>query len=462
MSAIGSGAPRPNTSRPSCGRVRSAGSAASRIASRRRKPQRERGRHVLGARPRIAVALRQQQARFEVGEPRRHHQIVGGELEPQRARLLDEGEILVGERQDRDLRQVDLLLARERRAADRAGPRSPRRRRSAPARRRRAPATMPSNDLVFVAHARLAIMRGELFTRRRDIERRRACAAPRAPHRRAAARIAGELRASRRDRLHLVELAVAMKHHIAAGAQAPRGVRSASVPDSALMDTSSLINRPSKPMMPRITSPTIVAGSGGRRDRVDAREHNMRRHPQREVWRADGTPRNRSPPSVARSALDHRQRGWLSAVARPCPGMCLSTGSTPPVEQPFGDGRADRRDLGRRRRRRRGRRSPGRPRSTGTSASGRQSTSMPSAAEIVRDQPGAELRGRKPRGAVAVVERAVEARRADSSASAAARAAAPGRPPGRSAPGRCGRRVRATPPPGRVTCAGVSTLRGTG
>ena len=57
------------------------------------------------------MRLRQQQARLEIGEPRRHHEIVGGELEPHAPRLLDEGEILIGEREDRDFREIDLLLA---------------------------------------------------------------------------------------------------------------------------------------------------------------------------------------------------------------------------------------------------------------------------------------------------------------------------------------------------------------
>ena len=55
----------------------------------------------------------QQQPRFQVGEPGGHHQVIGGELEPQFARRLDEGEILVGELEDRNSRQVDLLAARK-------------------------------------------------------------------------------------------------------------------------------------------------------------------------------------------------------------------------------------------------------------------------------------------------------------------------------------------------------------
>ena len=65
--------------------------------------------HDRGSGPRS-----QQQARLEIGEPRRHHQIVGGKLEAQFPHLLDEGEVLVGQRQDRDLGEVDLLLARQR------------------------------------------------------------------------------------------------------------------------------------------------------------------------------------------------------------------------------------------------------------------------------------------------------------------------------------------------------------
>ena len=70
--------------------------------------------------------------------------------------------------------------------------------------------------------------------------------------------------------------------------------------------------------------------------------------------------------------------------------------------------------------RRRGCRSPDRPRSPARRRCGRQSTSMPSAARSARDQPRAEPRGRKSRGAVAIVDARRKARPADSSASAAA------------------------------------------
>ena len=62
-----------------------------------------------------------------------------------------------------------------------------------------------------------------------------------------------------RDRAHLVELAVAMQHDVAAGRERRRACARASVPDSAPIDMSSLINSPSNPMKPRITSRIIVA-----------------------------------------------------------------------------------------------------------------------------------------------------------------------------------------------------------
>ena len=75
---------------------------------------REGSRHVLGADAVGLGLLRQQQARFEIRKPRGHHQVIGGKLQPQLARLFDEGKVLVGKRQDRDFRQVHLLLAGKR------------------------------------------------------------------------------------------------------------------------------------------------------------------------------------------------------------------------------------------------------------------------------------------------------------------------------------------------------------
>src|SRR5689334_1787196 len=78
------------------------------------QPERELVRHVGGAHAFRAGRVRQQQSRFEIGEPRRHHQIIGRKFDAQPPHLLDEGEVLVRERENGDFRQVDLLLAGER------------------------------------------------------------------------------------------------------------------------------------------------------------------------------------------------------------------------------------------------------------------------------------------------------------------------------------------------------------
>ncbi len=64
--------------------------------------------------PSAAARLRQQQARLQERQPRRHDEIVGGEFEAQLARRLDEGEVLVGQRQNGNLGEVHLLLPRQR------------------------------------------------------------------------------------------------------------------------------------------------------------------------------------------------------------------------------------------------------------------------------------------------------------------------------------------------------------
>ena len=78
------------------------------------QPVGQRGRHFLGARPVRRRGFRQQQPRFQERQPRRHHQIVGGEFQPDFPRRLDEHQILVGQRQNGDLGEIDLLLPRQR------------------------------------------------------------------------------------------------------------------------------------------------------------------------------------------------------------------------------------------------------------------------------------------------------------------------------------------------------------
>ena len=114
MMRSGSGMPRANTSRPRRLRVISC-AAASRMASRRLQAEGKKLGELFAGRLAVLVLLGgQQQLRLEKGEPRRHDEIVGGDLEAQAARLVDEVEILLGERQDRDPGEIDLLAAGKR------------------------------------------------------------------------------------------------------------------------------------------------------------------------------------------------------------------------------------------------------------------------------------------------------------------------------------------------------------
>ena len=75
---------------------------------RQRFRQLDRGRAAL-----VRRRLGQQQARFEIRQPSRHYQVIGGDLQSQATLRGDEGEVLVGQFEDRDAREVDLLLARQ-------------------------------------------------------------------------------------------------------------------------------------------------------------------------------------------------------------------------------------------------------------------------------------------------------------------------------------------------------------
>ena len=78
------------------------------------QPVGQRGRHFLGARSVRGGGFGQQQPRFQKRQPCRHHQIVGGKLEPDLPGRLDEHQILVGQRQNGNLGEIDLLLPRQR------------------------------------------------------------------------------------------------------------------------------------------------------------------------------------------------------------------------------------------------------------------------------------------------------------------------------------------------------------
>ncbi|CAA7613980.1 hypothetical protein MTBLM5_120102 [Magnetospirillum sp. LM-5] len=72
-------------------------------------------RHLGGGRllARLGLGFGQQQARLQIGQPRRHHQIFGGQVQMMLADAGDEFQILVGQLQDRQLGKIDLLLARQ-------------------------------------------------------------------------------------------------------------------------------------------------------------------------------------------------------------------------------------------------------------------------------------------------------------------------------------------------------------
>ena len=106
--------PRANTSLSSRRRVNSV-AACSRIASSRiRRNARRCASSSADRGIGVFLVLGQQQARFEIGEPRRHHEVIGCDLELQLLRFGDEGQILLDERQNRNLGEVDFLRARQR------------------------------------------------------------------------------------------------------------------------------------------------------------------------------------------------------------------------------------------------------------------------------------------------------------------------------------------------------------
>ncbi len=69
--------------------------------------------HLLAGGTVVLDLLRDQQAGLEIGEPCRHHEIIGGKLDADAAGGFDELQILLGKRQHRNARKIDLLVAGE-------------------------------------------------------------------------------------------------------------------------------------------------------------------------------------------------------------------------------------------------------------------------------------------------------------------------------------------------------------
>ncbi len=138
--------------------------------------------------------------------------------------------------------------------------------------------------------------------------------------------------------------------------RAPPRARSPIGPASAPIASRRTAGTPSNPISPRITSAMTagesVAGAPGR---SRCRPHGRSCPPAGRASARNGAK------SVARQLgrAARRPRAatlWLSAPARPWPGMCLTTGSTPPSQQPVAHRAAERRHRLGSRRRRRGRR----------------------------------------------------------------------------------------------------------
>ena len=237
---------------------------------------------------------------------------------------------------------------------------------------------------------------------------------------------------------HLVELAVAVEHDIAAGRErraAALGERSRQGPHRHVVTHQQRRrNRSCRRITSRTIVPEVVAGATGSM----RAEHNMCGHPQgkfrerperREIACLQGGAIGRRPPAGDDGCRRSRGHG---------PGMCLSTGSTPPSIRPSATAAPIAATLV-------GRRAVGavadhRIGLAHRHVGERQAVDVDAERdEIARDQPRAEPRGREPLARGRGRRSRRRRRRADSSASAAARAAAPARPPGRSAPARCAR-----------------------
>ena len=235
----------------------------------------------------LARVGRQQQARLQEGEPGRHHQVVGRQFDPQRLGLVDEGQVLLGQLQDRDLAQVDLLGARQRQqqverpleAVDiddqRLG--------GQPLGDRRSRLVLP----LILSHRPVRSEAPQARPRRRRCQWGRAAGGgparprrgprrrrsggrrrrPPPPSRRACRCSAARCRSRRRSR---------PRH------AAPR------LPDSASIDRSSVISRPSNPIS-LADQPDHPRRTGGRAVGIDGGEDDMRRHRHRQVGeRAEG------------------------------------------------------------------------------------------------------------------------------------------------------------------------------
>ena len=438
MRVTSSGMPRAKKSRPFWSRaIRRA--ATSRIACSRSSWKARCAARSSALGPSSVGSGGKQQARLQVGEPGRHHQIVRRKFDPQSLRLVHENQILLGQLQHRDPAQVDLLGARQHqqqvkralKAIDIDDQRFGRK--PSP---RRTPAVRPTSSGIGhaprISAANSASSAVKISGIRRPAPGKRRLGARGLLGRRAGLRRRPPPASRQACRCN------AGRHRNPPRAHAPP-VRPACRTAPAWTDRRSSAGRQSRSRRGSRGSSSAeqVAGDASSK----AREHDMRGHRHRQVGQAPG----RRAKSVRRQHLGGFRdraagRDGCRAMARPCPGMCFTTGSTPPSRRPRATSRADLQP-----------RSPHRCRSSGfsgtdgsasvaTSTVGAQLPSMPTARSSAAMR---RERRRIARAASAPAERAPCPAAAAIRASAARAAAAPDRPPDRR---RSARRAR---PPSR-------------
>ena len=256
---------------------------------------------------------RQQQARLEEGQPGRHDEVIGGEFDPQAARLLDEGQVLLGQMKDRDPAADRPSGCATASAAGRAGPRSRPRRRSAP-RRRGVPRCRSGRPVQTSAPARISCNSASSAGSSAGCGALRAASAASARDRRHGPRSPeASPRAASRPDCRCSAGSRRNPQRARARQRSPIG------PPSAPIEMSSVIRRPPKPMRLRIVVDDRRRQCR-REIRVERRIDDMGRHRHRQVARAPRTVRNPAPPVRDRGddgqiQMAVRPRG---AVARAC------------------------------------------------------------------------------------------------------------------------------------------------
>src|SRR5262245_45235955 len=278
-------------------------------------------RHLLRARPVAGLDFGQQEARLEIGEPGGHHEIIGGEFEAQLPRRLDERQILVGKRQNRDLGEIHLLLARKhkqqvKRTLETLDVDNHRRLSRAAVGAEGGIEFLGAHDTVFrcddvrSSPAICAnIWRAACVSNSSGAERAASAASARtaeSPERFGASAATASI--SRMSPLQ----GRTTSHPAASAAR----LRSAMVPDRAFIEMSSVISRPRNPIKPRITCLTIVtevvAGATG----SNALNTTCAVMPIGKLASARKAAKSVSS-SVLRSVSTTGSLWWLSAFARP-------------------------------------------------------------------------------------------------------------------------------------------------